>query len=110
MSRRVVYATCSVLEEENEEVARAWEASEEYARDGWEPWPFLVLPSGQGGGEGSGRGAAEAVAAAEAAEAAALAEVEEGSPAHWRTFLPHVHGTDGFFISRWRRSQGGGCG
>lgn len=88
-------------------MARAWESSEEYARDGWEPWPFL--PSGEEEQEephseqrrrrGEGE---EEVSGKQAVDAAEEVDVK-ADPAHWRTFLPHTHGTDGFFISRWRR-------
>ena len=68
---RLVYATCAINREENEEVADAFEA--EVLRSGpqgggFERWPFEA--------RGSNRLA----------------------------LLPHVHGTDGFFIARWRRA------
>ena len=62
-----------MLGEENEQVARAFESSEQYHRDGWEPWPF----------EAQGQCM--------------------GQQPHERVFLPHVHGTDGFYICRWQR-------
>jgi 16S rRNA C967 or C1407 C5-methylase (RsmB/RsmF family) len=32
--------------------------------------------------------------------------VNDLMPRHWRALLPHVHGTDGFFVARWRRTKG----
>ena len=77
---RLVYATCSLLRQENDDVAAWFTAA--YAAD-FEPWPFADdAPSGHFSGSDS---------------AAALA--------HQRTLLPHVHGTDGFFVARWRRRR-----
>ena len=73
---RLVYATCSIMAVENEEVVRAFEASAEGAA--FEAWDF---PAGTEG---------------------AL----EGALAHARQMLPHVHHTDGFFMARWRRTGG----
>jgi len=36
----LVYATCSLLEEENEDVARSFEKSEVFRNGGFIPWPF----------------------------------------------------------------------
>ncbi len=71
---RLVYATCSLDARENEEIAHAFERS----ADGraFEPWPF--------GASCSGRHASSA-------------------GRHLRTLWPQRHGTDGFFIARWRR-------
>lgn len=71
-----------------------------YPFAGLEPWPFppeathvhtqSTNTSGDGGGVhssdgGSGAGGNKAPSAS-----------------HTRLLLPHVHGTDGFFIARWR--------
>ena len=36
----LVYATCSIFREENEDIARAFEASDIFMEMGYEPWPF----------------------------------------------------------------------
>lgn len=61
---RLVYATCSLLQEENGDVASAFEAA---SAGTFEPWPL------------------------------------DRRKSHHRTLLPHVEGTDGFFMARWRR-------
>ena len=71
---RLVYATCSLLKYENEDVVDAWEA---ILGDEWEPWGFEqntwpVLNS-------------------------------YSSRLHCRSLLPHIHDSDGFFIARWKR-------
>jgi 16S rRNA (cytosine967-C5)-methyltransferase len=74
---RLVYATCSLLRAENEEVADAF--TEQQARE------FDVLP------------AAEALKAARIEAAEALVEGK-----HLRLW-PHRHGTDGFFAALWTK-------
>ena len=74
---RLVYATCSLLEDENEAIARAFSAS--HARD------FAEVP------------AADALARAHVNGADDL--VREGYLRLW----PHRHGTDGFFAAIWER-------
>ena len=69
---RLVYATCSLLAEENEEV-RAW-FDATYGTQ-YQPWPFDAADPGP----------------------------QAGPAAHERTMLPHIHGTDGFYVARWRR-------
>lgn len=69
---RLVYATCSVLSFENHEVVRAFES--EFA-DIYEPLPF---------------------------DDAFIAASRERDREHERSLLPHLHGTDGFFIARFR--------
>lgn len=70
---RLVYATCSVLSIENHAVSRAFESA--FAED-FEPWPFdAPLP---------------------------ISSRRLDRP-HERSLSPHVHGTDGFFIARFRR-------
>ncbi|ODU09962.1 MAG: SAM-dependent methyltransferase [Rubrivivax sp. SCN 71-131] len=74
---RLVYATCSLLAAENEEVVKAFEA--EQGRD------FAALP------------AQELLQAAQVREAAALVE------GPWLRLWPHRHRTDGFFAAVWTR-------
>jgi 16S rRNA (cytosine967-C5)-methyltransferase len=74
---RLVYATCSLLEDENESIARAF--SEAHARE------FMPLP------------AAEALAKAHAGAADTLASGE------FMRLWPHRHATDGFFAAVWQR-------
>ncbi|CAE8614696.1 unnamed protein product, partial [Polarella glacialis] len=89
---RLVYATCSLLHAENGAIAEAFEASA-LGQD-FEPWPFLRKDKGKD-------------AQSEAAEVVDSAGPEDGPrrprPAHHRMLLPHVEGTDGFFMARWRR-------
>lgn len=75
---RLVYATCSLLEEENRLVALAFERG---ARaNGWEPWPLPETFPGR------------------------LVDGVEPM-AHLAQLWPHRHGTDGFFIARWRKQS-----
>ncbi|HEX6706718.1 MAG TPA: RsmB/NOP family class I SAM-dependent RNA methyltransferase [Albitalea sp.] len=74
---RLVYATCSLLDDENEAVARAF--TEAHGRE------FKVLP------------AAEALAKAHAGTPEALVRDE------FLRLWPHRHGTDGFFAAVWER-------
>jgi 16S rRNA (cytosine967-C5)-methyltransferase len=74
---RLVYATCSLLRDENEAVAEAFNA--EHGRD------FSPLP------------AAEALAAARVERAEELVE------GPFLRLWPHRHGTDGFFAAVWTR-------
>ena len=74
---RLVYATCSLLAAENEQVATAFE--NEQGRD------FEVVPAEQ------------ALATAHVEQAASL--VEGPRLRLW----PHRHGTDGFFAAIWQR-------
>ena len=74
---RLVYATCSLLAAENQQVAAAFEA--EHGRD------FIALP------------AAEVLSAAHVEQAQALVE---GS---FLRLWPHRHQTDGFFAAVWQR-------
>ena len=74
---RLVYATCSLLAAENQEVARAFDA--EHGRD------FVQLP------------AAEVLHAAHVEQAEALVE------GPWLRLWPHRHQTDGFFAAVWQR-------
>jgi 16S rRNA (cytosine967-C5)-methyltransferase len=74
---RLVYATCSLLRAENEDVFAAFNAG--HGRD------FVAVP------------AAEALAAAHVEQAETLVEGEV------LRLWPHVHGTDGFFAAVWQR-------
>ncbi len=75
---RLVYATCSLLRAENEDVAQAFSA--EHADS------FRVLP------------AAEVLQRAQVAEAATLMSGD------FMRLWPHRHGTDGFFAAVWERN------
>ena len=74
---RLVYATCSLLDAENEEIAQAFTAERE--RD------FRVLP------------------ALEALKRAHVAQAETLVRADFLRLWPHRHGTDGFFAAAWER-------
>ena len=74
---RLVYATCSLLEEENEAIAEAFGAANAEQ--------FEVLP------------AATALARAHVDDAAALVRGD------FLRLWPHRHGTDGFFAAVWQR-------
>ncbi len=74
---RLVYATCSLLELENEEIARHFTA--EHERD------FQVLP------------ALEALTRAHVGDAESLVRGD------FMRLWPHRHGTDGFFAAVWER-------
>ena len=78
---RLVYATCSVLPEENEAIAEAFSA---------EHPDFLPIEAG------------ELLAALKVEGAAALATGGEGGQRYLRLW-PHRHGTDGFFAAVWNR-------
>jgi 16S rRNA (cytosine967-C5)-methyltransferase len=71
---RLVYATCSLLREENEAIAQAF---------GEQEAGFQVLPC------------IEALASLKLADPSALAQGD------FLRLWPHVHGTDGFFAAAW---------
>jgi 16S rRNA (cytosine967-C5)-methyltransferase len=74
---RLVYATCSLLDAENEEIANAFTA--EHQRD------FKAVP------------ALEALSKAHVSEAESLVRGD------YLRLWPHRHGTDGFFAAVWER-------
>jgi 16S rRNA (cytosine967-C5)-methyltransferase len=74
---RLVYATCSLLRDENEDVATAFDA--EFGRD------FMPLP---------------ALQALQAAHLEGAADLVVGEYLH---LWPHRHATDGFFAAVWQR-------
>ncbi|KAG8462760.1 hypothetical protein KFE25_004736 [Diacronema lutheri] len=81
----LVYATCAISAPENEDVAR-WLGAHAALPGGvrLEPLPFGPedgLP----------------------VRAAGLGGLSGGAREHMAWLLPHEHGTDGFFIARWRR-------
>ena len=80
-----MYATCALLRQENADVA-AW-CGDVFGAE-FEPWPF---------GDNS------AATDYDVAAAVALpAQLRAQQRAHERTLLPHLHGTDGFYMARWR--------
>jgi 16S rRNA (cytosine967-C5)-methyltransferase len=74
---RLVYATCSLLADENERIADAFSA----ANPGFEPMPVAEILERQKLGEG----------------ATSLAD------GPFLRLWPHRHGTDGFFAAVWQR-------
>ncbi len=83
---RLVYATCSVLPQENEAIAEAFGAAH----------PDFVPLS-----------AAELLDSLKVPNAAQLCAPAEGAHAHrYLRLWPHRHGTDGFFAAVWQRAGG----
>jgi 16S rRNA (cytosine967-C5)-methyltransferase len=76
---RLVYATCSLLKEENEAVAEAFGA----AHPDFEPIPVHDLLA--------------------AAEISAPEQLCTGADRQWLRLWPHRHATDGFFAAVWRK-------
>ncbi|MDR7095078.1 RsmB/NOP family class I SAM-dependent RNA methyltransferase [Hydrogenophaga laconesensis] len=76
---RLVYATCSLLREENEAVCSAFEAG----HADFEPVPVEGL-----------------LASAHVSEASSLCSGKDG---RWLRLWPHRHATDGFFAAVWRK-------
>ncbi len=75
---RLVYATCSVLEEENEDVAQAFTQTH---RD------FVPVPVG------------------ELLDRAGIQPHESLVSNHFLRLWPHLHGSDGFFAAVWQRKD-----
>ena len=112
----LVYATCTLRREENEGVARAFETAAQGAG-------FARVPLAEAWGTAvAGRVAAAESAWRERAQEEQEKQEEEeeeeedsggtfaldaaDAPAatrHCATLTPHAHGTDGFFVARWRR-------
>ena len=77
---RLVYATCSLLPQENEEIARAFtQANKE----------FTPLAAG------------EILSNLKVADAADLCSGGEGGTDYYLRLWPHRHRTDGFFAAVW---------
>ena len=74
----MVYATCSIFQEENQDVARAFETSDIFKEMGYEPWPFEKEKEEE--------------------------QISHGYSAfsHEMQLFPNVHETDGFYICRWK--------
>ena len=84
---RLVYSTCSLLEEENEFVARNFEQS--MLGRGFKRWDFAPMTG------------CNSIAKDENIVDDALSDEE--SMHHTLTILPSEYGSDGFFIARWKR-------
>ena len=79
---RLVYATCSLLPQENEAIAEAFTAAHP---------DFTVMETG------------ELLAAQKVEGAAGLCQGGEGGQRYLRLW-PHRHQTDGFFAAVWQRN------
>ena len=90
---RLVYATCSLLREENEDLAQAFGA----AHPDFEPVPV------QGLLEKSKIANAESLWQVLGAPAGAESGSGAYSPGQYLRLWPHLHGTDGFFAAVWQR-------
>ena len=75
----LVYATCSILHQENKDVVDAFESDDD-SIDKWERWHFHHDPTSSG-----------------------VTHLHEYMDGHCRTLLPHENDSDGFFIARWKR-------
>lgn len=83
---RLVYSTCSLLPEENESVAREFEASRAFLDLGFKRWEF----DSSGIDDGAERD---------------IDGGGKGKDCHMLTILPSETGSDGFFIARWKRHR-----
>ena len=75
----LVYATCSILHQENKDVVDAFESDDDFI-DEWERWHFHHDPTSSG-----------------------VTNLHEYMDGHCQTLLPHENDSDGFFIARWKR-------
>jgi len=106
--------TIKVFAAENEEVASWFEEQEAFISGNWEPWPFpdntanFVNAHATGHHEpGRGRPHPQPMSGDGNGKPQQSVSSDDGvnhvMPGHWRALLPHVHGTDGFFVARWKR-------
>ncbi len=79
---RLVYATCSLLQEENEAIATAFSAANA---------DFVPMD------------VAEILSAHKIDSAASLCSGTPDAPTRYLRLWPHVHGSDGFFAAVWQR-------
>ena len=79
---KLIYSTCSLLAEENEEVVRKFEQSRMFLDGGFERWNFVP------------RSIKDDTVAHQGIHMS-----------HSLTLLPSENGSDGFFIARWKRKQ-----
>ena len=82
----LVYATCSIFREENEDIARAFEASDIFMEMGYEPWPFKEEEE------------------EEEEEISRGYSIPRLLP-HEKQLFPNLHETDGFYICRWKTTE-----
>lgn len=94
---RLVYATCSLLQAENEDIANAFTQ----ANDDFELVPVSSVLAGvlsKGDGKGDGKGDSTSPADFEAVAAGMCS-------GNFLRLWPHVHATDGFFAAIWTRKE-----